>query len=115
MSRLQQSESCPLEALWGPMRHSEMVNRSSGKHDANRRWAQIAWKMNFSKEQLSEMLTVRTDHLERLRGIYEDRRQVNLEAISVLVRPFAGTLLHTISNHVHISSHPMANWSTFPR
>lgn len=60
--------------------------RSSGRHDTNRRWAEAARKLHFTKDQLTKMLGVRTEHLKRLNRIYEERRQVNLEAISVLVR-----------------------------
>ena len=42
--------------------------------------------MRFTPEQSDKMLGVRREHLRRLQRIYEDRRQVNLEAISVLVR-----------------------------
>lgn len=35
--------------------------------------------------QAQKLLEVRREHLRRLHRIYEDRRQVNLEAISVLV------------------------------
>mmetsp|Transcript_19578 Transcript_19578/g.59225 ORF Transcript_19578/g.59225 Transcript_19578/m.59225 type:complete len:727 (+) Transcript_19578:227-2407(+) len=64
---------------------SASVDRSSGRHDANRRWAEAARKLHFTKEQLDKMLNVRTEHLKRLHRIYEERRQVNLEAISVLL------------------------------
>lgn len=64
---------------------SASVGRSSGKHDANRRWANIAWKLNFTKDQLSQMLNIRCEHLDKLRTIYDDRRKVNLEAIAVLL------------------------------
>ncbi len=41
--------------------------------------------MLFTEEQAEKVLGVRREHLRRLHRIYEDRRQVNLEAISVLV------------------------------
>ena len=63
------------------------TSRSSGRHDTNRRWAEAARKMAFTEEQAEKLLGVRREHLRRLHRIYEDRRQVNLEAISVLVRP----------------------------
>lgn len=40
-----------------------------------------------ANQQAQKLLEVRREHLRRLHRIYEDRRQVNLEAISVLVGP----------------------------
>jgi hypothetical protein len=64
---------------------SASIERSSGRHDTNRRWAEAARKMMFTGEQAEKVLGVRREHLRRLHRIYEDRRQVNLEAISVLL------------------------------
>ena len=61
--------------------------RSSGRHDVSRRWAAAAQMLHLTHEQAERVLTVRTEHLCRLERIYEERRSVNLEAISVLVRP----------------------------
>lgn len=42
--------------------------------------------LHLTAEQSKKVLDVRTEHLRRLQRIYEERRAVNLEAISVLVR-----------------------------
>lgn len=46
--------------------------------------------MHLTQEQRDKVLSVRSEHLRRLQRIYEERRKVNLEAISVLVRSRRG-------------------------
>lgn len=51
-------------------------------------------------EQAQKLLEVRREHLRRLHRIYEDRRQVNLEAISVLVSGLRFRLVRKTENGV---------------